>query len=112
VVEVSADNPKVWEAVMNNVENLETSFGASGTSIEVVGLGGGLSMLLSTDNAQAERLQRLSAGGVVFAACQNTMRKKKVSRADLLPFVTTVDSGVAEVVRKQEQGWSYIKSGF
>jgi intracellular sulfur oxidation DsrE/DsrF family protein len=112
VVEVSADNPKVWEAVMNNVENLETAFRASGTSIEVVGLGGGLGMLLSTNSAQAERLQRLSAGGVVFAACENTMRKKNVSRADLLPFVTTVDSGVAEVVRKQEQGWSYIKSGF
>jgi intracellular sulfur oxidation DsrE/DsrF family protein len=43
---------------------------------------------------------------------ENTMRKKNVCRADLLPFVTTVDSGVAEVVRKQEQGWSYIKSGF
>jgi intracellular sulfur oxidation DsrE/DsrF family protein len=28
-----------------------------------------------------------------------------------LPFAITVDSGVAEVVRKQEAGWSYIKSG-
>jgi intracellular sulfur oxidation DsrE/DsrF family protein len=34
-----------------------------------------------------------------------------VTQADLLPFVTTVDSGVAEVVRKQEAGWAYLKSG-
>jgi intracellular sulfur oxidation DsrE/DsrF family protein len=40
------------------------------------------------------------------------MRRKNVSRGELLPFATTVDSGVAEVVRKQEQGWSYVKSGF
>ena len=25
--------------------------------------------------------------------------------------VTTVDCGVAEIIRKQEAGWSYIKSG-
>jgi intracellular sulfur oxidation DsrE/DsrF family protein len=30
---------------------------------------------------------------------------------DLMPLATTGDSGVAEVVRKQEAGWSYIKSG-
>ena len=47
----------------------------------------------------------------MFAACENTMRKKKVTKEPLLPFVTTVDSGVAEVVRKQEEGWAYIKGG-
>ena len=36
---------------------------------------------------------------------------KNVTEKDLMPFVTTVDSGVAEVVRKQEEGWSYIKGG-
>ena len=42
--------------------------------------------------------------GVVSAACRDTMEKNKVAREELLPFVTTVDSGVAEVVRKQEAG--------
>ena len=28
---------------------------------------------------------------------------------DLFPFASTVDSGVAELVRKQEAGWAYIK---
>jgi intracellular sulfur oxidation DsrE/DsrF family protein len=39
------------------------------------------------------------------------MKKKNVRKDDLLPLATTVDSGVAEVVRKQEAGWSYVKSG-
>ena len=68
-------------------------------------------MLLLTNAGQAERLQKLSARGIVFAACENTMPKKNVTRTDLLPFATTVDFGVAEVVRKQEAGWSYVKSG-
>jgi intracellular sulfur oxidation DsrE/DsrF family protein len=37
------------------------------------------------------------------------MRKRNVRKDDLLPFATTVDSGVAELVRRQEAGWSYVK---
>ena len=56
-------------------------------------------------------LRKLADGGVASVACETTMRKEKITKDQLLPFVTTVDSGVAEVVRKQEQGWSYIRSG-
>jgi intracellular sulfur oxidation DsrE/DsrF family protein len=67
--------------------------------------------MLAKNATLADRMKKLADAGVVFAACENSMRKKNVTKADLLPFVTTVDSGVAEVVRKQEAGWSYIKSG-
>lgn len=112
VMEVSTDDAKVWDTVLNNIDNLRNAFGPSATTVELVAHGGGLSMLLVTNQAQAARLERLAGEGVELAACENTMRRKKITRADLLPFVTTVDSGVAEVVRKQEQGWSYVKSGF
>lgn len=39
------------------------------------------------------------------------MKRMRVTKEELLPFAVTVDSGVAEVVRKQEEGWSYIKGG-
>lgn len=112
VIEVSEDDPKVWEAVLNNVENLRNALGPDATTIELVAHGGGLGMLLGSNQTQAERMERLAGDGVVLAACENTMRRKKIGRADLLPFATTVDSGVAQIVRKQEQGWSYVKSGF
>lgn len=69
-------------------------------------------MLMKTNEAQAERLGRISSTGIVFAACENTMERKDVARDALFSFATTVDAGVAEVVRKQEEGWSYVKSGF
>ncbi len=49
--------------------------------------------------------------GIVLAACQNSMRAMRVTTEDLFPFAAQVDSGVAELVRKQEAGWSYIKGG-
>ena len=56
-------------------------------------------------------MQAEHEAGVVFAARENTMKKQNVTKDQLMPFVTTVDSGVAEVVRKQEAGWAYIKGG-
>jgi intracellular sulfur oxidation DsrE/DsrF family protein len=38
------------------------------------------------------------------------MRKHNITKADLLPVAVTVPSGVAELVLKQEQGWSYLKA--
>jgi intracellular sulfur oxidation DsrE/DsrF family protein len=56
-------------------------------------------------------MRKLADAGVVFAACENTMKRKNLTKADLFDFATTVDAGVAEVVRRQEAGWSYVKSG-
>ena len=57
------------------------------------------------------RLKEADGKGVILAACQNSMRARGVKTEDLFPFAAQVDSGVAELVRKQEAGWSYIKGG-
>jgi hypothetical protein len=56
-------------------------------------------------------MKKLAAGVVVFAACENFMRKMNVTKTDLLPFAMPVESGVAELARKQKAGWSYLKGG-
>lgn len=111
VFEVTMDGQEPWEAVLNNVENLQRAFKADQTQIEVVAHGKALGFFMATNTSQQERMKKLAESGVLFAACQNTMKRKKVTEKDLMPFVTTVDSGVAELVRKQEAGWSYIKTG-
>lgn len=110
VFELTSGSEEVWTAVLNNVENLRKALGES-TEVEVVAHGPGLNLYKKTATAFRERLQELSKRGVRFAACENTMRRQNVKKEDLFPEVTTVDSGVAEVVRKQEAGWSYVKSG-
>jgi intracellular sulfur oxidation DsrE/DsrF family protein len=111
VIEVTAEAASQWEAVLNNVENMQKAFAPDPTEIEVVAHGRGLAMLQKTNVAESERMARIAATGVKFAACENTMRRMKVQKADLFDFAVTVDSGVAEVVRKQEAGWAYLKGG-
>ena len=97
--------------MLNNVKNVREAMGQATTEVLVVAHSKGLGMLLKENNTMADRMKEMAGSGVVFAACENTMKKKNVSKDQLLPFATTTDSGVAEVVRKQEAGWSYIKSG-
>jgi intracellular sulfur oxidation DsrE/DsrF family protein len=54
---------------------------------------------------------KLQAAGVVFGVCARTCARKGIKPGDLLPGVSTVDSGVAHIVRRQEEGWSYLKGG-
>jgi hypothetical protein len=56
-------------------------------------------------------LKKAAAEGVVLGACQNSMRARKITSQDIFPFSTEVDSGVAELIRKQEAGFSYIRAG-
>ncbi len=110
VFEVTSADRAVWTGVLNNIENLRTALGPE-TQVEVVVHGAGLAFLLPWDKDHGERMKQLASSGVVFAACRNTMKRQNVSVQQLLPFATTVDSGVAEVVRRQAEGWAYIRTG-
>jgi intracellular sulfur oxidation DsrE/DsrF family protein len=111
VFEVTSADPQVWEAVLNNVENVQRALGIDVTEIRVVAHGKGIGLVMNTNTSLAERIAALTTVRVKFVACENTMKRLKIQKADLLAVAGTVDSGVAEIVRLQEAGWSYIKSG-
>jgi len=91
-----------------HVNNMRTALSKDGVQVEVVFFGPGLNMLLKKNTAYEERLKQLADSGVTLAACQNAMKFLNVKTEDLFPFATQVDSGVAELVRKQKAGWEYI----
>jgi len=111
VFELNAQAPSGWDQLFHNVDNVLKIFGGDGVQVEVVFFGKGLRMLLKTNSEYAARLKEAADKGVTLAACQNSMRAAKITTEDLFPFAAQVDSGVAELVRKQEAGWSYIKGG-
>ena len=111
VFELTSPEPETWNALLNNIENVRHALGEAHTAVEVVVHGKGLAFLKSSDPQRGGRMKQLAQAGVVFAVCENTMRRQNVVKSDLLPFVTTVDSGVAEIVRKQEAGWTYLRVG-
>ena len=100
-----------WTQLLGNVGNIQKAFGPENVQIEIVFYGKGLTALLKTNKDYEERLKKLADQGIVLGACQNSMRLMKVTGDDIFPFSTQVDSGVAELVRKQEAGWIYIRAG-
>ena len=105
-----ADNDS-WNQLLGNIGNVQKVFQKDGVQIEVVFYGKGITALLKTNAQYEERLKKATESGVVLAACQNSMRLRKIVSADIFPFSTEVDSGVAELIRKQEAGFSYIRAG-
>ncbi len=100
-----------WAQAIVSAQNLLATFGPGQVEVEVVVRGPGLAMLMKSDTEFAEKLGALARQGVRFAACGQTLGASHSRAEELLPFATVVDSGVAELVRRQEAGWSYVKSG-
>ncbi|HRK31628.1 MAG TPA: DsrE family protein [Tepidisphaeraceae bacterium] len=111
VWQVTAKTPEQWEAMQLNIENFRESVGAANSEVTVIAHGNGIGLVQTSNAAQAERIQKLMTQGVKFMACENTLKRKKISKEEIMPGVGFVDSGVAEVVRLQTDGWAYIKAG-
>ena len=109
VIAMTAAEGPEWGMMIRHVQNLRAALATDGgVEVEVVFYGAGLRMLLNSSTEHADALKALADEGVVLAACQNAMAAFNVKSSDLLPFAVEVDAGVAEVVRKQTAGWSYL----
>lgn len=81
------------------------------TQIEVVCHGAGLDMLVSGKTIVEDKINALTEKGVVFNACEFSIKERKVERTSIISKAGFVPAGIIEIVSKQEQGWSYIKAG-
>lgn len=79
--------------------------------IEVVCLGGGLDLLMTKNSKASNLVADWSGKGVIFAACNNTMMNRKVTKEDLLPQAVVVPAAIIELSTRQEEGWSYFRGG-
>ncbi|MEG0920741.1 MAG: DsrE family protein [Comamonas sp.] len=100
-------------AVLNNINN---HLNASATDkIVVVTHGPGIDFLLSDAKDSKGRefsgqVSALSAKGVEFRVCNNTLQTRKIDASKLLMETQVVPSGVAEVARLQaKEGYVYLK---
>lgn len=96
-----------WNLVLNNVRNLQAAVGPD-ADVEIVAYGPGI-QLLKAGSPIAARIGDALRDRVHVVACQNTMAANRLTSADMLPDIGYVPSGVVEVVRKQQQGYSYVR---
>lgn len=111
VMQLSSNDTLVWKGLMNNLKNLKAGWGDS-VLIEVVAHGPGIDFLTKGKTTQQEKINYFKQMGISFIACENSMTERKVSKDAIIAEATFVKMGIGEIVRKQEEGWSYIKAGF
>jgi intracellular sulfur oxidation DsrE/DsrF family protein len=99
-----------WQMTLGNIRNLIAGLKPDTTEVEVIAYAKGLS-LVKKDSTVAAEIAALQEQGVRFVACQNSMRMQHVELKDLLAGVEPVPSGIVELVKKQEAGWTYVKGG-
>jgi uncharacterized protein len=95
--------------VTGQVKNIRAAW--PNADIEVVCHGGGLDLLMTSKSKASKALADWSAQGVVFSACNNTMKRRNIKKEELLPSVQVVPSAMIELTLKQEEGWAYVKGG-
>jgi len=108
VFQVSDAEPAKWNLTLNNIRNVQTDLGAKNVEIEIVAYGPGLGML-KADSVAGNRVADALAGGVSVVACENTMKNQKITRDDMLPKIGYVEAGVVQLMKRQQQGWAYIR---
>ena len=102
--------------LLDEVEQMLVNYRSQGDllRVEIVSHGEGLVLLRERLSQHGERIATLadSYDNLVFVACQNTIDRLRVERGVevmLLPEATVIDSGVSHVVKRQMEGWSYIR---
>ena len=111
-----------WPIALNNIRNLLNDAGAANVRVELVA--NGPAVLFYADET-AERIpsipdivlyrqgvqdmHTLYDKGIRFIACANALKMTNIAQAQLLPFVDVVPAGITEIVKKQAEGYAYVK---
>lgn len=101
-----------FEVLLLNVINFLKDAGKD--KGDVVVLANGPSVKAYADIEMIQEMKELSGKGVRFLACRNAINEMCSEWAcieeDKLPaFVTIVPAGITEVIRKQHDGYAYVK---
>ena len=65
--------------------------------------------MLKMDSETGPRIAEAIGAGVKVVACENTMRNTNLTKEDMLPNLSYVKSGVPYLMKKQAEGYSYIR---
>jgi uncharacterized protein len=108
VFQVSDNDPAKWNLALNNARNVQADLGKDKVEIEIVAYGPGLAML-KAESKVAARLAEALDNEVALLACENTMTNTKVTKADMYGGISYVLAGVTHIMKRQREGWAYIR---
>lgn len=77
--------------------------------IEVVANGTGVFAFTEDANENIKRIKSFLKDGIKIAVCRNSLTKFEIEDNELIDGINIVATAVGELVRKQANGWAYIK---
>jgi intracellular sulfur oxidation DsrE/DsrF family protein len=108
IFQVSDNDPAKWGLALNNARNVQEDLGKDNVQIEVIAYGPGLEML-KAESKVADRLAGALDENVGLIACENTMTNTKATKDDMYSGIAYVKAGVTHLMRRQREGWAYIR---
>ena len=108
VLQVSDNDSAKWNLALNNARNAQDDLGKDNIDIEIVVYGPGIHML-RMEATTATRVTQAIKSGISIVACENTMTAQKINKADMHDAISYVPAGVIQLMKRQQQGWAYIR---
>lgn len=105
---INQSDDKKIRATLRNINNALSDERLKGKlQVELVAFGDGVEMFRKSNHYDT-LLTNLQKKGVLLAECENTVRERKIDKADLWPFISYVPSGNGEIIIRQFQGWATV----
>ncbi|MFZ6875789.1 DsrE family protein [Undibacterium sp. Di27W] len=108
VFQISDGDNRKWDLALNNVKNVIKDMGKDNIEVEIVAYGPGVDMF-KFESPAASRIDEVIKMGAHVVICENTMRAQKISKADMLENLGYVEAGVSQLIKRQQQGYAYIR---
>ncbi|GAA4499536.1 hypothetical protein GCM10023172_18300 [Hymenobacter ginsengisoli] len=108
VYQLDSDDPKLISKTLHNMQNALNDPRLKGKlELELVVFSGGTVVFKKDQPYEADVLV-LQRAGVILAQCQNSMNAYKLTKADMLPYISVVPTGNGELIIRQAEGWAIV----
>ncbi|MHB8556203.1 MAG: DsrE family protein [Candidatus Dormibacteria bacterium] len=108
VIHLDEAGPDRQRLALGNVANLLDDRDPAPVTVEVVANGPGVGAVVLTSPVAVE-VGSLLARGVAVLACANSLRSQGIAPSELLEGVGVVPAGISHLVRRQLEGWAYVR---
>ncbi|WP_242131364.1 DsrE family protein [Aestuariivivens marinum] len=110
IIDVTSTNFKVYQSVLLTLKIMTKSH--PNTQFDIIAYGEAVPMMIKNQSVVADEiLKYIENQNISFTACEVSMSLFNIKREQLLEGVKTVANAVDDIVKKQNEGWGYIKSG-
>jgi intracellular sulfur oxidation DsrE/DsrF family protein len=108
IFHLNEDDDEKVKTTLSNIENLIDDLGRINVEVILVVNRKGVKVF-EKGSSISQRVEKLRKLGVTFKICANSLASRGMVKEDLIDQVDIVGSGIGEIVRKQVDGWAYVK---